>query len=112
MFGHLQKYITVLLVGFVVTYVLTPAVRALAFRFGVVDKPDARRPHKRTTPRGGGLAVVLGVHAACLAALCFNWSKTAGTFDFIWWRQFAMASLVLLIVGVVDDVRGMRPLVK
>ena len=91
MFVDLQKYIAVFFVGFLVTYLLTPAVRSLAFRYGVVDKPDARRPHKRITPRGGGLAVVLGVHAACLAALFFAWPQTAGGFNFAWWRQFVFA---------------------
>ena len=71
MFGDFDKYIMVFLVGLVVTYLLTPAVRGMAVRFGVVDLPDARRPHKRPTARGGGLAVVLGVHAACLVAVLF-----------------------------------------
>jgi UDP-N-acetylmuramyl pentapeptide phosphotransferase/UDP-N-acetylglucosamine-1-phosphate transferase len=30
----------------------------------------------------------------------------------MWWQKFALASLVLLVVGVIDDVRGMRPLIK
>jgi UDP-N-acetylmuramyl pentapeptide phosphotransferase/UDP-N-acetylglucosamine-1-phosphate transferase len=36
----------------------------------------------------------------------------AGALDLLWWQKFAMASLVLLVVGVIDDVRGMRPLIK
>jgi len=95
-----------------VTYLLTPVVRSIAIKFGVVDLPDARRPHKRLTARGGGVAVVLGVHAACLAAVLFPGPKLAGALDFMWWQKFALASLVLLVVGVIDDVRGMRPLIK
>ena len=112
MFGDLDKYLAVFLVGLVVTYLLTPVVRGLAIRFGVVDLPDARRPHKRPTARGGGLAVVLGVHAACLMAVLFPWPSVAGALDFVWWQKFALASLVLLVVGVVDDIRGMKPLIK
>lgn len=112
MFGNFDKYIVVFLVGFVVTYLLTPAVRSLAVRFGVVDVPDERRPHKRPTPRGGGLALIVGFHAACLAALVFPWQKFSGNLEFHWWRNFSLASLVLLVVGIVDDVRGLRPLVK
>jgi len=112
MFGDLDKYIVVFLTGLVVTYLLTPVVRSIAIKFGVVDLPDARRPHKRLTARGGGVAVVLGVHAACLAAVLFPGPKLAGALDFMWWQKFALASLVLLVVGVIDDVRGMRPLIK
>ncbi len=112
MFGDLDKYILVFLAGLLVTYLLTPVVRGLAIRFGVVDLPDARRPHKRPTARGGGLALVLGVHAACLTAVLFPWPQLAGAIDFRWWEKFALASSVLLLVGIVDDVRGLKPLVK
>ena len=112
MFGELDQYIAVFLVGLLVTYLLTPMVRAGAIRFGVVDVPDARRPHKRPTARGGGVAVVLGVHISCLAAIAYPWPHLAGAVDWPWWQRYALASLVLLVVGVVDDIRGMKPLIK
>jgi UDP-N-acetylmuramyl pentapeptide phosphotransferase/UDP-N-acetylglucosamine-1-phosphate transferase len=112
MFGELDKYVMVFLAGLLVTYLLTPVVRALAIRFGVVDLPNERRPHKRPTARGGGLAVVLGVHAACLATIVFPWPHLAGELSYAWWKSFAIASAVLVVVGLVDDVRGMKPLVK
>jgi UDP-N-acetylmuramyl pentapeptide phosphotransferase/UDP-N-acetylglucosamine-1-phosphate transferase len=112
MFGDLDKYILVFLTGLVVTYLLTPVVRSLATRYGVVDKPDARRPHKRITARGGGIAVVIGVQAACLMAVAFPWPKLAGGLDWVWWQKYALASLILLVVGVIDDIRGMKALVK
>lgn len=112
MFGDFDKYIAVFLTGFVVVYLLTPLVRSLARRYGVVDMPNARRPHKQPTARGGGLAIVIGVHAACLVALSFPWPVMAGDFNLHWWRRFVAASLVLLVVGVIDDVRGMKPLIK
>lgn len=112
MFGDLDKYIAVFLTGLVVTYLFTPLVRAAACRFGVVDLPNERRPHKYPTARGGGLAVIIGVHAACLMALAFPWPKLAGGLDLLWWQHFSLASLVLLAVGLVDDIRGLKPLVK
>jgi len=112
MFGYLDKYIAVFLTGFVVVYLLTPLVRSLARRFRVIDLPNERRPHKQPTARGGGVAVVLGVHAACLMALTFPWVQMAGDLNLHWWRHFVAASLILLMVGAVDDVRGMKPLLK
>jgi UDP-N-acetylmuramyl pentapeptide phosphotransferase/UDP-N-acetylglucosamine-1-phosphate transferase len=107
MFGSLDKYILVFLVGLVVTYLLTPLVRNLAIRFGVMDLPDERRPHKNPTARGGGLAVVLGFYAACLFALFFPGATWPGDFDVHWWLSFVPGSLILLGIGLVDDVRGM-----
>ena len=66
----LIKYPAVVLIGFAVTYGLTPLVTRLAVKWGVVDRPDSRRIHAHPTPRGGGLAVFIGFHAAC-AALFF-----------------------------------------
>jgi UDP-N-acetylmuramyl pentapeptide phosphotransferase/UDP-N-acetylglucosamine-1-phosphate transferase len=108
---HLFDYIIVLLAGFVVTYLFTPVVRMLAMRFGVMDLPNERRPHKRPTARGGGLAVVLGIYAGCLVGLAYPVNRPGG-FDLHWWRMFFPASIFLLIVGLVDDVRGMRPWTK
>ena len=71
MFSTLYKYAAVFFTALVVTYLLTPLVRALASRHGIVDLPNERRPHKHPTARGGGLAVFLGVNAACLVALAF-----------------------------------------
>src|ERR1043166_5006380 len=102
MFGDLDKYIVVFLTGLVVTYLLTPLVRHLACKYEIVDKPNERRPHKHPTARGGGLAVVLGVHAACLMAVVFPWPKLAGGLDLAWWSNFTLASLILLVVGLVD----------
>jgi UDP-GlcNAc:undecaprenyl-phosphate/decaprenyl-phosphate GlcNAc-1-phosphate transferase len=91
---------------------LTPLVRELACRFGVMDLPDERRLHKHPTARGGGLAVVLGVGAACLVALAFPTSTRPGGFDLHWLLGFAPAALVLLVVGLVDDIHGLRPWMK
>jgi len=112
MFGDLDKYIVVFLTGFFVTYFLTPLARKVALRLGIVDFPDDRRPHLKPTPRCGGIAVVIGAHAACLVALALPWARYARSLDIVWWQHFASASLVLLILGLMDDVRGVRPWLK
>lgn len=112
MFGDLDKYILVFLTGLLASYSLTPVVTKLAFRFGVVDMPNVRRPHQRPTARGGGVAVFIAVQVACLLAFALPWPRHEGGLDFLWWQHFALASLILFIVGIVDDVRGMKPLVK
>jgi len=107
-FGNLHKHIAVFVTAVVVTYLLTPLVRSLACRFGIMDMPGERRVHKHPTARGGGLAVVIGFHAACLVGLMFPNGTRPGGFDMHWYLGFAPASLILLVVGLVDDVRGMK----
>jgi UDP-GlcNAc:undecaprenyl-phosphate GlcNAc-1-phosphate transferase len=56
--------IGVLVLAAVLSFVLTPLVRALAHRLDIVDHPDPRRVNVNPVPRGGGVAVA----AACLIA--------------------------------------------
>ena len=42
-----------------ISMVVTPRVRTFVRRRGIVDRPDPRRVHRRTLPRGGGVAVVV-----------------------------------------------------
>ena len=107
MFGNLDKYLFVFLTGLVVTYLLTPWARSLAVKYGVVDVPNERRPHKHATARGGGLALVIGTHAAFLAAIAFPWADLAGALHIPWWHPFTLASPVLVAVGVGDDVQAL-----
>ena len=88
----------------IVTLVLTPLTRVLAFRVGAVASPSARKVHASPTPSLGGLAMLGGIGAGLLAA----W--TMGSFDPIF-RSFTdvagvvVAALIIFSVGVADDIR-------
>src|SRR5262245_25466505 len=62
-----------LLPGFFVALIATYLVRQNASRFGLIDLPNERKVHTSPTPRGGGLAVWLGVIAIFAAAQLFLW---------------------------------------
>jgi UDP-GlcNAc:undecaprenyl-phosphate GlcNAc-1-phosphate transferase len=106
------KYLFILLVGLLVTYVLTPVVIRFAGLIGMVDKPDERRIHQGIIPRGGGLAVFAGFHLACAAIYFLPWIPFEITLTPEWWLSFLPASLFLMIVGVADDCWGLKPRVK
>jgi UDP-GlcNAc:undecaprenyl-phosphate/decaprenyl-phosphate GlcNAc-1-phosphate transferase len=110
LFQHSFKYLLLAAVAFGVTYLVTPVVRGWATRVGMVDQPGQRRLHRRPTPRGGGIAVVLGVQAACV----LGWwlPLTRDYFNGSWWVGFSLASAVIVILGLIDDWRGIRPWTK
>lgn len=56
----------------ILTLVLTPIVRASAPALGLIDLPGERKVHVQPTPRGGGIAIFLGVliPAVILAIVC------------------------------------------
>jgi UDP-N-acetylmuramyl pentapeptide phosphotransferase/UDP-N-acetylglucosamine-1-phosphate transferase len=112
MLVSITKYLFVPLLGFLVTYLLTPLVIRWAPRVGLLDLPDARRIHKTPTPRGGGLAVIIGFHAACAAAFLMPWGVVETTLGTAWWLQLLGLSLPLLLLGLWDDIRNLRPHIK
>jgi UDP-GlcNAc:undecaprenyl-phosphate GlcNAc-1-phosphate transferase len=92
----------------------TPLVTKFAHWAGAIDRPDKfRRVHKNATPRLGGLGLALGVAAGAVLVVARGAAEVGG--DLIW-RARALsvlaASLLVLVIGFVDDTRGIRPRVK
>lgn len=89
-------------VAFALALALTPAVRALARRLGVVAKPKTDRWHKKPTAMLGGLGIWLSVILTYLLFLPHN-AQT--------WVIVA-CSTFLFFVGLVDDVIHTKPYQK
>jgi UDP-GlcNAc:undecaprenyl-phosphate GlcNAc-1-phosphate transferase len=85
------------LVAFAVVVLLTPVVGGMARRLGVVDLPGGRRVNQLPVPRLGGLALFLGILVPALAFLHLG-NQTRG---------ILLGAAVALIVGLVDDFRGL-----
>ena len=102
--ASMDDFLIVGAVAAVVTFVLTPLTRVLAFRVGAVASPSDRKVHEKPTPSLGGLAMLGGVGAGLLTA----WAL--GTFDPVF-RSFTdiagvvVAGLIIFAVGVADDIR-------
>jgi UDP-GlcNAc:undecaprenyl-phosphate GlcNAc-1-phosphate transferase len=98
------------LAAFALSLGLTPAVRALALRLGVVDRPGARKMHQVPVPLLGGASLVLAFVATGLAAL-WAFGDLLGDEAERLPALLAAASAVSLL-GAYDDWKGVRPLVK
>jgi UDP-GlcNAc:undecaprenyl-phosphate GlcNAc-1-phosphate transferase len=87
---------------------LVPLSRKLAVAMGAVDLPDERRVHRVPTPRLGGVAVFLAVMITLAGAVAVGAvsSSRASLVPFI------AGALLVLAVGLADDVRRLRPHVK
>lgn len=106
------KYPVILLIGMLTAFVLTPLIRRLAIRVGMVDLPGERRIHKSPIPRGGGLSIYFGFHAACAVLFLVPWIPFVSKMDLHWWWSFFLISTWLVLVGLFDDAHGLRPTVK
>ncbi|WP_029214490.1 glycosyltransferase family 4 protein [Kallotenue papyrolyticum] len=100
----MQQFLLIFIVALVFSVVGTPLARRLALASGVVDVPSARKVHREPTPLLGGAAIYL---AFVLALLFFGGRQEI--------RQLVgilVGATLVSVVGVIDDVRGLRPLIK
>ena len=88
--------------AFALSVILTPAVRTLARRCGLVAQPRADRWHQAPTALCGGIAIFATVLTLALVA---------GP-DTIAFRSILGASSLLFVVGLVDDLRAIKPYQK
>lgn len=100
--------------AFVLTFVLTPLVRAMNTRLGMVDRPGARRINKVPIARGGGIALVAGVIISySLFLLATGRSPMSHAYMDApqFWRMIAL-SLATALLGYADDKFSLPPRVK
>ena len=98
--------------SFVLSLVLTPLVREMNRRCGMVDNPGARRINKTPIPRGGGVAVIFSFAFATAVFVLFSGKPILPAIkNEIYWRMLAL-SFCIGTIGFVDDRFGMKPVVK
>ena len=112
MIDDLFQYVALFAATLACTLLLTPLVRETCRALGMVDKPDDRRINTVPVPRGGGIAIVVGV---TVPYLVFHFVTgrplLQGIAD---GRAYAMMALAVAIalVGLVDDRLSMPPKAK
>jgi UDP-N-acetylmuramyl pentapeptide phosphotransferase/UDP-N-acetylglucosamine-1-phosphate transferase len=95
------------LVVFVATAILVDLMIILSTRFRMLDLPNRRSAHALPTARGGGIAIVMLVcTAAALTSL--RWPQLAARLLV----GVVLPGLTIAILGVIDDLRPLKPLLR
>lgn len=96
------RWLYILLFAFLGTGALTPLMVQAGHRWNLVDTPTDRKIHVQPTPRLGGLAVYGGfVGSVMLNSILPDWMIA-----------ILAAGSLLLVVGVLDDIRELPAPVK
>jgi len=98
----MSPMITGLLISFIITLLITPFLRRMALSLGACDRPSPRRINKKPVPNLGGVALYFGILVGILATLPLS-APIQG---------LLLGCTIIVIVGVVDDLRGLSPGVK
>jgi UDP-GlcNAc:undecaprenyl-phosphate GlcNAc-1-phosphate transferase len=100
--------------SFVLALVLTPVVRSIVRRRGVLAKPKDDRWHKNPTPMFGGIAIFVSVAIIIVLYLFFVPPRPEEILnhdrDYLW--VVLAASAFLFAVGLVDDIFHAKPYQK
>jgi UDP-GlcNAc:undecaprenyl-phosphate GlcNAc-1-phosphate transferase len=104
-------YLIALLVAAGTTFALTPLVRRLSIRLRVIDHPSDRKVHPTPTPTMGGLAMWGGFLAA-MAVSRFLPAFASMNLTSVEPMAAVVTCTLMMLVGAVDDRRGIRALTK
>jgi len=91
-------------IGCIVSSLLTPLAAWGARRFGVLDQPGGYKQHDAATPLLGGLAVAAGTAISIVAG-----ASTYGTVEVAHLGALGVGAAIVLVAGLLDDVRGLSP---
>jgi len=103
----LEQYLLLGVISIIAVGLLTPVMRLVARRYGVVDSPsESHKTHKNPVPYLGGVGIAIGVVVVTYStSLVSDFSR----------ETFFLASSVLIpaiimgIVGLIDDLRKLTP---
>jgi UDP-GlcNAc:undecaprenyl-phosphate GlcNAc-1-phosphate transferase len=102
----LVPYLVVFGAAAVATFATTPLVRWVSLRVGWIDRPSDRKVHPNPTPTAGGLAILLGIVTGLavsrLVPFLRGLHETTSEPD-----AALLAALAIVLVGLIDDVKGL-----
>ena len=100
-------FFSVFFSAFMLSLFLTPAIRIMSLKKGFIDKPSRRKVHKKQIPSLGGLSIFIAfmvvVITACIQDQGIISSKVWGV---------VLAGLILVIMGIYDDIKDMPAFIK
>lgn len=98
----------VVLTAMAVTALVATVLPSLLRRAHMVDSAGQRSSHVLPTPRGGGIAVLIGlVTATAVAAVVQGVQRPV-----VWLAATTVVAVAAGAVGLVEDLRGVRPAVR
>ncbi len=89
---------TIFILSLFLTIALVPVFKRLAFRMHIVDVPDIRKVHVTPMPKTGGISMAIGIFIPLLIWVTKD--------DFV--SSVLLGTLVIIIFGIVDDIRPLN----
>lgn len=107
-----MTYALTFVMAVVIAVIATPISMKLAKRWGAIAYPGGRHVHSRPIPRLGGIAMYAAFWLAALGMQVWDKSYAMDVESIMQIWGLFIGSTIIVGVGIWDDIRGMRPLVK
>ena len=108
----LSPYVYVFYAAYLVAFVFTPIMRAIAMHYGIIDEPDGtRKMHAQPVAYLGGVAVFLGWLAGLALSQYVLLHRVEDGMNHHLMVNFGIiiAACIIVLLGLWDDVLQMRP---
>jgi len=96
------RYLEVGVIAFLVSYILTPYIAHVGKKENMVDMPGHRKIHEEAIPNLGGIVIFFGFLLSLLFII-----QIEGQF-----RILLISGVIILLLGVVDDIANLSPKYK
>ena len=97
------SYIISPIAAMLLTHILIFVFRKIALKINLVDKPNHRKVHNDAVPLIGGVSIFVATSLVLLMAIDSSIAQ---------YKTIVVSSLILLIIGVIDDRFDLRAILK
>ena len=94
-----MKYIEVVVIAFIVSYILTPYMARVGKKQNMMDMPGHRKIHEEAIPNLGGIVIFFGFLLSLLFVVQIEGQIKA----------LLIGGVIILLLGVVDDIIDLAP---
>ena len=94
-----MKYIEVGVIAFIVSYILTPYMARVGKKQNMMDVPGHRKIHEEAIPNLGGIVIFFGFLLSLLFVMQIEGQV----------RALLIGAVIILLLGVVDDIANLSP---
>lgn len=102
----LKNFLAAFMISIITAAIFTPVIRKISLALGIVDKPGGRKVHRQNMPTLGGVAIAAGFFAGIIVA--FKAVPGAMYTFSLKFSGLCVGSAIILILGVIDDIRPLR----
>ncbi|MBW2000945.1 MAG: undecaprenyl/decaprenyl-phosphate alpha-N-acetylglucosaminyl 1-phosphate transferase, partial [Deltaproteobacteria bacterium] len=96
------RWLYIFLFSVSLSYLLTPLMRSIALKFNVLDTPNGRKIHENATPLLGGVVIIISFSSSLMANMLLEKGLLV----------LLCGGMIIALMGLLDDVRGMSALLK